>query len=67
MLEVIHRPAGAAWAFNCPAAPIVQGGGRSLEDSHSAAEHAVRFHLSRIKGYPLAMSEACFEMRHVDR
>ena len=65
MIEVTHHEHTGSTEFYSRLGEV-QGGGRTLADSHEAAEHAVRVYLSRVQGHAVEHDVALHQTLHVD-
>lgn len=66
MINVFHYPEAGSWTYAAPAdGPPLIGGGRDLERSMSAAEHALRQHLSTQRREPVSLQFAQQYIRHL--
>ena len=63
MIEVEHRRIHGNWEFETPTG-VVQGGGRTLRECIDASEHAVRHHLTSVRGYEVLPEDARHCMHH---
>ena len=68
-LRITHRASVRGWDFRAAGHPDIQGGGRTLMASTSAAEHAVRQFLVETLGFdvPLADARRLVEHEHIIR
>ena len=65
MVDVVHKLGTVGWEFVGRTEPPLIGGGRDLERSKCAAEHAVRHYLSQQSGTAVDLDDARRETRHL--
>jgi hypothetical protein len=66
VIEVRHvRNEGGGWLYFSATTATIAGGGRTLDESKDAAEHAVRHFLSETERRDVPQEEARIRTRHV--
>jgi hypothetical protein len=66
MIVFTHRPSHSGWTFAAQAFNL-DGGGRTLQSSKTASEHAARHYLSRILGRAVLPEDARHQVEHLVR
>jgi hypothetical protein len=63
MIVMNHSPDRLGWKYHAAAANL-HGGGRTLDECIDTSEHAARYYLTQLRGYPVRHEDARHSVRH---